>query len=118
MNEISINGLTFKYNRDRELFNKLLEINGVSKKEFCSKFSLSYSYVNAWGSNIKGKEKKFPTWVFIYLKDIMYYKISAIRVKVSLDILNEKLASGKNLSEIYKELNKKVDDDLLYEYFG
>lgn len=118
MNEISINGLIFKYDRERELFNKLLEINDVSKKEFCSKFSLSYSYVNAWGSNINGKEKKFPTWVFIYLKDIMFYKISAIRIKISLEVLNEKLANGKNLSDIYKELNKKIDDDFEYSVLG
>lgn len=118
MNEISINGLVFKYDRERDLFNQLLKINGVSKKEFCSKFSLSYSYVNAWGSNIKGKEKKFPTWVFTYIKDIMYYKISAIRIKLSLEVLNEKLLTGKNLTDIYKEINTKIDDEFIFGYIG
>jgi len=116
MKQIIINGLIFDYERERDLFNNLLKINGVTKKEFCNKFSLSYSYVNAWGSIIKDKEKKYPSWVFIYLKDIMYYKISAIRVKISLSNLNERLNLGKNLSDIYKELYTKVDDiDVYFE---
>lgn len=110
MKSISIHGLMFEYERERDLFNKLLKINGVAKKDFCKKFSLSYSYVNAWGTNIKGKEKKFPTWVLIYLKDIMFYKVSAIRVKISIENLNERLNNGKNLSDIYKELYTKVDN--------
>ncbi|MEA2017142.1 MAG: hypothetical protein U9N59_01730 [Campylobacterota bacterium] len=116
MKEICINGLIFQYDRERELFNNLLKINGVTKKDFCKKFSLSYSYVNAWGSIIKDKEKKYPNWVFIYLKDIMFFKISAIRVKISLSNLNERLETGKNLSDIYKELYVMVDDynDLSY----
>lgn len=110
MKELSINGLVFTYTRERELFNELLKINGVSKTSFSEKFSLSYSYVNAWGSIINDIEKKYPNWVFEYLKDIMYYKVAAIRVKISLSNLNERITNGKNLSEIYKELYVKVDD--------
>ena len=110
MKEITINGLIFKFKRERDLFNNLLKINGVSKKEFCTKFDFSYSYVNGWGSIINNVEKKFPQWVFIYLKDIMFYKISSIRVKISLEVLNNKIDSGNNLTEIYKELYTKVDD--------
>ena len=112
MKNISIHGLIFNYERERDLFNILLKINGVTKKEFCKKFSLSYSYVNAWGTNIKGTDKKFPSWVLIYLKDIMFYKVSSIRVKISIENLNERLDNGKNLSDIYKELYTKVDDDI------
>ena len=43
MQQISINGLKFTYEKERELFNGLLKINGVSKKKFCEKFELSYS---------------------------------------------------------------------------
>lgn len=110
MKKLKINGLIFPYERERDLFNQLLKINGVTKKEFCEKFSLSYSYVNAWGSFIKEKEKKYPSWVFIYLKDIMYYKVAAIRVKVSIEVLNEQIRNGKNLSDIYKEYYTKADD--------
>jgi len=111
MQEIKINGLRFEYDRDRDLFNYLLKINGVSKKKFCEKFGLSYSYVNAWGSTTKEKDIKFPSWVLIYLKDVMYYKIEAIRIKMNLDRLYDKLESGKNLTDIFKELNKQVTLD-------
>lgn len=110
MQEILINGLKIEYDKDRDLFNKLLQINGVSKKKFCEKFSLSYSYVNSWGSFIKNEEKKFPNWVFIYLKDIMYYKIAAIRVKIGLEVIQNHMNLGKNLSDIYKEVYSKADD--------
>jgi len=108
MQEIKINGLRFGYNRDRDLFNYLLKINGVTKKKFCEKFGLSYSYVNAWGSTTKEKDIKFPSWVLIYLKDVMYYKIEAVRIKMSLDRLYDELESGKNLTDIFKELNKQI----------
>jgi len=114
MQEIKINGLRFKYERDRDLFNYLLKINGVTKKKFCEKFGLSYSYVNAWGSTTKEKDIKFPSWVLIYLKDVMYYKIEAIRIKMSLDRLYDELESGKNLTDIFKELHKQVTyDDII-----
>ena len=109
MKEIKINGLRFEYERDRDLFNYLLKINGVTKKKFCEKFDLSYSYVNAWGSTTKEKDIKFPSWVLIYLKDVMYYKIEAIRIKMSLDRLYDELENGKNLTVIFKELNKSND---------
>ena len=64
MKQITINGLKFNYEKERDLFNGLLKINGVSKKKFCEKFELSYSYVNAWGSTTKTKEIKYPSWVF------------------------------------------------------
>lgn len=114
MKNIKIHGLLFEYERERDLFNQLLKINEVSKKDFCKKFCLSYSYVNAWGTMINDKEKKFPSWVFIYLKDIMFYKIAAIRVKISLDVLKEKINNGQNISDIYKELYIKVEDDINY----
>ena len=106
MQQIKINGLRFKYDRDRDLFNALLKINGVTKKKFCEKFGFSYSYVNAWGSTTKEKDIKFPSWVLIYLKDVMYFKIEAIKIKMSLDRLYDELESGKNLTAIFKELNK------------
>jgi len=109
MKEIKINGLRFEYERDRDLFNYLLKINGVTKKKFCEKFGLSYSYVNAWGSTTKEKDIKFPSWVLIYLKDVMYYKIEAIRIKMSLDRLYDELENGKNLTVIFRELNKSND---------
>ncbi len=109
MKQMNINGLRFEYKRERELFNKLLKINGVSKKKFCEKFGFSYSYVNAWGSTMKEKEIKFPSWVLIYLKDVMYYKMEAIKIKMSLDLLYDELESGKNLTEVFLELNKKGD---------
>jgi hypothetical protein len=114
MNEIKINGLRFEYDRDRDLFNYLLKINGVTKKKFCEKFGLSYSYVNAWGSTTKEKDIKFPSWVLIYLKDVMYYKIEAIRIKMSLDRLYDELEAGKNITDIFKELNKQItlDEDI------
>jgi len=114
MQEIKINGLRFEYERDRDLFNYLLKINGVSKQKFCEKFGLSYSYVNAWGSTTKEKNIKFPSWVLIYLKDVMYYKIEAIRIKMSLDRLYDELENGKNLTDIFKELNKQItiDEDI------
>jgi hypothetical protein len=84
MQQITINGLKFNYEKERDLFNGLLKINGVSKKKFCEKFGLSYSYVNAWGSTTKAKEIKYPSWVFHYLKDVMYYKIEAIKIKIPL----------------------------------
>ena len=108
MQQIKINGLRFEYERERDLFNYLLKINGVTKKKFCEKFDLSYSYVNAWGSTTKEKDIKFPSWVLIYLKDVMYYKIEAIRIKMSLDRLYDELEAGKNLTEVFRELNKSV----------
>lgn len=111
MERISINGLRFEYERERDLFNALLKMNGVSKKKFCKKFGLSYSYVNAWGSTTKEKDIKFPSWVLIYLKDVMYFKIEAIRIKMSLERLYDELESGKNLTDLFKELNKKSSDD-------
>jgi len=114
MQQIKINGLRFEYDRDRDLFNALLKINGVTKKRFCEKFGFSYSYVNAWGSTTKEKDIKFPSWVLIYLKDVMYFKIEAIKIKMSLDRLYDELESGKNLTDIFKELNKQVtvDEDI------
>ena len=106
MQQININGLRFEYERDRDLFNALLKINGVTKKKFCEKFGFSYSYVNAWGSTTKEKEIKFPSWVLIYLKDVMYFKIEAIKIKMSLDRLYDALESGKTLTDIFIELNK------------
>ncbi len=110
MQQIKINGLRFEYDRDRDLFNALLKINGVTKKKFCEKFDLSYSYVNAWGSTTKEKDIKFPSWVLIYLKDVMYFKIEAIKIKMSLSRLYDELESGKSLTDIFKELNKTTND--------
>ena len=107
MQKIIINGLRLSYERDRDLFNALLKMNGVSKKKFCEKFDLSYSYVNAWGSTTKEKEIKYPSWVFHYLRDVMYYKIEALRVKMSLTRLYDELEGGKTLSELYIELYKQ-----------
>jgi len=111
LQQLKINGLRFEYDRERDLFNALLKINGVSKKKFCEKFGFSYSYVNAWGSTTKEKEIKFPSWVLIYLKDVMYFKIEAIKIKMSLNRLYDELESGKNLTDVFKELNKKSEDD-------
>ena len=105
MQQISINGLKFTYTKDRDLFNGLLKINGVSKKKFCEKFDLSYSYVNAWGSTTKEKKIKYPSWVFHYLNDVMYYKIEAIKIKMSLEKIYERLNSGETLTDIYKEVS-------------
>ena len=106
MKKIKINGLRFEYERERDFFNALLKLNGVTKKKFCEKFGLSYSYVNAWGSTTKEKKIKFPSWVFIYLKDVMYFKIEAIRIKMSLNRLYDEIESGKSLTEVYITLNK------------
>jgi len=112
MQQIKINGLRLEYERERDLFNYLLKINGVTKKKFCDKFNLSYSYVNAWGSTTKEKNIKFPSWVLVYLKDVMYFKIEAIRIKMSLDRLYDELEFGKNLTDMFKELNKVyINDD-------
>ena len=40
----------------------------------------------------------------------MYYKIEAIKIKMSLDRIYDELESGKNLTEIYIELNKKSNN--------
>ena len=113
MKQISINGLKFTYEKERDLFNGLLKINGVSKKKFCEKFGFSYSYVNAWGSTTKEKSIKYPSWVFHYLKDVMYYKIEAIKIKIPLSKIYEKLNNGETLTDIYKELatSSKVNID-------
>ena len=111
MQQIKINGLRFEYERDRDLFNALLKINGVSKKKFCEKFGFSYSYVNAWGSTTKEKDIKFPSWVLIYLKDVMYFKIEAIKIKMSLDRIYDELEAGKNLTEVFIALNKSKSED-------
>ena len=105
MQQISINGLKFTYVKERDLFNGLLKINGVSKKKFCEKFGFSYSYVNAWGSTTKSKEIKFPSWVFHYLKDVMYYKIEAIKIKIPLEKIYERLNEGETLTDIYKQVS-------------
>lgn len=117
MNQITINGLTFSYEKERDLFNGLLKINGVSKKKFCEKFELSYSYVNAWGSTTSQKEIKYPSWVFHYLKDVMYYKIDAIKIKLPLNRIHERLKSGENLTDIYKSLNSNRGDIDVEESF-
>ena len=109
MQQISINGLKFTYEKERDLFNGLLKINGVSKKKFCEKFGLSYSYVNAWGSTTKEKSIKYPSWVFHYLKDVMYYKIEAIKIKIPLEKIYERLNKGETLTDIYKELSPVVN---------
>jgi len=109
MQQISINGLKFTFEKERDLFNGLLKINGVSKKKFCEKFDLSYSYVNAWGSTTKEKSIKYPSWVFHYLKDVMYYKIEAIKIKIPLEKIYEKLNAGETLTDIYKELSPGIN---------
>jgi len=88
-------------------------VDGVTKKKFCEKFDLSYSYVNAWGSTTQEKNIKFPSWVLIYLKDVMYFKIEAIRIKMNLNRLYDELESGKSLTNIYKELNKATNDSTI-----
>lgn len=103
--QININGLRFNYEKERDLFNGLLKINGVSKKKFCEKFGLSYSYVNAWGSTTSAKEIKYPSWVFQYLRDVLYFKIEAIKIKISIERIYERLQSGENLTDIYKSLS-------------
>jgi predicted AlkP superfamily pyrophosphatase or phosphodiesterase len=111
--QMNINGLRFNYEKDRDLFNGLLKINGVTKKKFCDKFDLSYSYVNAWGSTTSLKEIKYPSWVFHYLRDVMYFKIEAIKIKIPLERIYERLQVGENLTEIYKSLSSnlnKIDD--------
>ena len=105
MQQININGLKFNYKKERDLFNGLLKINGVSKKKFCEKFGLSYSYVNAWGSTTKSKEIKYPRWVFHYLKDVMYYKIEAIRIKMPLERVYSRLQNGETLTDLFKEVS-------------
>ena len=105
MQQITINGLKFNYEKERDLFNGLLKINGVSKKKFCEKFGLSYSYVNAWGSTTKTKEIKYPSWVFHYLKDVMYYKIEAMKIKMSLEKIYDRLNDGETLTDIFKEIS-------------
>ena len=105
MKQITINGLKFNYEKERDLFNYLLKINGVSKKKFCEKFELSYSYVNAWGSTTKAKEIKYPSWVFHYLKDVMYYKIEAIKIKIPLEKIYERINGGETLTDIYKDIS-------------
>jgi len=105
MQQISINSLKFTYEKERDLFNGLLKINGVSKKTFCKKFGFSYSYVNAWGSTTKIKEIKYPSWVFHYLKDVMYYKIEAIKIKLPLEKIYDRLNNGENLTDIYKNIS-------------
>ena len=109
MQQISINGLKFTYQKERELFNGLLKINGVSKKKFCEKFGLSYSYVNAWGSTTKEKNIKYPSWVFHYLKDVMYYKIEAIKIKIPLKKIYERLITGETLTDIYKKMSPNLN---------
>ncbi len=104
MQQITINGLKFNYKKERDLFNGLLKINGVSKKKFCEKFGLSYSYVNAWGSTTKTKEIKYPSWVFHYLKDVMYYKIEAIKIKMPLGKIYNRLNGSETLSDIFKDI--------------
>ena len=104
MQQITINGLKFNYEKERDLFNGLLKINGVSKKKFCEKFGLSYSYVNAWGSTTKTKEIKYPSWVFHYLKDVMYYKIEAIKIKMPLEKIYNGLNGSETLTDIFKEI--------------
>jgi hypothetical protein len=42
----------------------------------------------------------------------MYYKIEAIKIKMSLDRLYDELESGKNLTDIFKELNKSKNEDI------
>ena len=105
MQQITINGLKFNYEKERDLFNGLLKINGVSKKKFCEKFGLSYSYVNAWGSTTKIKEIKYPSWVFHYLKDVMYYKIEAIKIKMPLEKIYNRLNGSETLTDIFKEIS-------------
>ena len=105
MKQITINGLKFNYKRERDLFNGLLKINGVSKKKFCEKFGLSYSYVNAWGSTTKSKEIKYPRWVFHYLRDVMYYKIEAIRIKMPLEKIYSRLQNNETLTDLFKEVS-------------
>ena len=105
MQQISINGLKFNYTKERDLFNGLLKVNGVSKKKFCEKFDLSYSYVNAWGSTTKAKEIRYPSWVFHYLKDVMYYKIEAIKIKMPLEKIYRRLNDSETLTDIYKEVS-------------
>ncbi len=42
----------------------------------------------------------------------MYYKVEAIRIKMSLSKIYDELESGKNLTDMFKELNKsKVSTD-------
>jgi hypothetical protein len=120
MQQTSINGLKFNYEKERDLFNGLLKINGVSKKKFCEKFGLSYSYVNAWGSTTKEKSIKYPSWVFHYLKDVMYYKIEAIKIKMSLAKIYERLNSGETLTDIFKEVssNSKAYADEMDPYIS
>ena len=105
MKQITINGLKFNYKRERDLFNGLLKINGVSKKKFCEKFGLSYSYVNAWGSTTKSKEIKYPRWVFHYLRDVMYYKIEAIRIKMPLEKIYGRLQNNETLTDLFREVS-------------
>ena len=111
MKEMSINGLRIRYERERALFNLLLKINGVTKKQFAEKFDLSYSYVNTWGSTTSKGEVKFPSWVFVYLKDVLYFKIAAIRLKMGLSKIYDALESGKTLTDLYRELYFDSDDE-------
>ena len=115
MEEIRINGLRIRYERERSLFNYLLKMNGVSKKQFAEKFGLSYSYVNTWGSTTKEGPVKFPSWVFVYLKDVIYYKVAAIRLRMSLSRLYDELEAGRNLTEIYREFQKTADGESAIE---
>ena len=105
MKHMNINGLKFNYEKYRDLFNGLLKTNGTSKRDFAKKFDLSYSYVNAWGSSTKKKKIKYPSWVFHYLKDVMYFKIEAIKIKIPLEKIYHRLNHGETLTDIYKEVS-------------
>jgi len=111
MKEFRVNGLRIRYERERALFNTLLKLNGVSKRRFAEKFGLSYSYVNTWGSTTSKGEVKFPSWVFVYLRDILYYKLSAIRLKMGLSKIYDAIEGGKTLTDLYRELHLRQEED-------
>lgn len=47
---------------DRQRFNELLKLSGISKKEFSSMLKVSYNTVNGWGS-----PQNVPYWVESWL---------------------------------------------------
>ncbi len=54
---------------------------------------------------------RLTSWVIIYLKDVIYYKIETIKIKMSLDRLYDELEAGTNLTEVFIALNKSYSDD-------
>lgn len=108
MKRVQINGLFIYHTSNLELFKQLLHLNGATKKGFAMKFELSYAYVNSWGSRKGDKIKKFPSWVFHYLKDVTFYKVATIKQCMMIEQINERLNNQENLSDLYKLISNPI----------